>query len=296
MAGTRRVVAPDRTGFVKVESGTRRIYWEYFGQGEREVVVLLNGLAMLTRSWYRNVPSVYPEFDVLLYDYFGQGQSSQEDEPYSIPRFCDYLVRIMDVLGIDRVHPIGVSYGGFIAADLGRLHQDRLHTLTLSGIILTRETLFQMYQDLSLMFYRLPEPAFEIYTHYMYEKIFGEKFAQMVYGESSERTRLKFYDRYHDRKHCLIRLTEAQDPFFENIDRDPDTYRGVTTPTLLFTGEQDRALPPWQQQKLLDILPNARQILVPESGHLTYLERPDIFWPAVKAFLRAKTVEFEVEG
>ena len=289
MAANARVAA-DITGFVQVEQGTRQVYWEYFGQGEREVVVLLNGLAMLTRSWYRNLPSIYPEYDVLLYDYFGQGRSSQEDEPYYIPRFCDYLIRIMDELGIERIHPVGVSYGGFIAADLGRLYGDRLHTLTLSGIILTRETLFQMYQDLSLMFYRLPEPSFEIYTHYMYEKIFGEKFAQMVYGESSERTRLKFYDRYGDRKHCLIRLTEAQDPFFENIDNDPDAYRGVTTPTLIFTGEQDRALPPWQQRKLLDILPNSRQIMVPESGHLTYLERPDIFWPAVKAFWRAKSV------
>jgi len=293
MAETGRV-APDKAGFVQVEHRTRQIYWEYFGQGEREVVVLLNGLAMLTRSWYRNVPSVYPEYDVLLYDYFGQGQSSQEDEPYSIPGFCDYLVQIMDELGIERIHPVGVSYGGFIAADLGRLYGDRLHTLTLSGIILTRETLFQMYQDLSLMFYRLPEPAFEIYTHYMYEKMFGERFAQMVYGESSEQTRAKFYDRYHDRKHCLIRLTEAQDPFFENIDRDPQAYRHVTTPTLILTGEQDRALPPWQQRKLLDILPNARQIMVPESGHLTYQERPDIFWPMVKAFFKARSVEFRV--
>jgi 3-oxoadipate enol-lactonase len=293
VAETRRV-APDKTGFVRVENGTRQIYWEYFGHGEREVVVLLNGLAMLTRSWYRNLPSVFPEFDVLLYDYFGQGRSSQEDEPYFISKFSDYLIRVMDELGIERVHPIGVSYGGFIAAGLGRLHQERLHTLTLSGILLTRETLFQMYQDLSLLFYRQPEPAFEIYTHYMYEKIFGENFARMVYRESSERTRHKFYDRYKDKKYCLIRLTEAQDPFFENIDRDPDAYRGIQTPTLILTGEQDRAIPPWQQRKLLDILPNARQIMVPESGHLTYLERPDIFWPMVKAFFREKSVDFEM--
>jgi pimeloyl-ACP methyl ester carboxylesterase len=278
---------------VQVENGAREIYWEYFGRGEREVIVLLNGLAMLTRSWYRNVPSVRSEYDVLLYDYLGQGRSSQEDEPYYIDRFCDYLIHILDVLDIERIHPVGVSYGGFVAAGLGRLHSDRLHTLTLSGILLTRETLFQMYQDLSLMFYRLPEPAFEIYTHYMYEKIFGEEFAQRVYGPSSELTRLKFYDRYRDKRYCLIRLTEAQDPFFDDIDRNPDAYRHVRTPTLVLTGEQDRAIPPWQQRKLLDILPNARQIIVPQSGHLTYLERPDFFWPTVKRFLRAKTVDFD---
>jgi 3-oxoadipate enol-lactonase len=283
-------VAPDRTGFVDVERGTRRIYWEYFGHGEREVVVLLNGLAMLTRSWYRNVPNVHPEYDVLLYDYFGQGQSSQVDEPYFIPKFCDYLIQIMDALGIDRVHPVGVSYGGFIAADLARLYQDRLHTLTLSGILLTRETLFQMYQDVSLMFYRGTDYAFEVYTYYMYEKIFGETFASQVYGESMERTRAKFYDRYHDKKYCLIRLTEAQDPFFAHIDAHPDAYTGIQTPTLLLTGEQDRAIPGWQQAKILDMLPNSRQILIPECGHLTYLERPDVFWPTVRRFFATKSV------
>lgn len=283
---------PDRTGYVRVEDGRRQVYWEYFGHGEREVVVLLNGLAMMTRSWYRSVSLLHPRFDVLLYDYFGQGNSSQEDEPYFIHCLAEHLIRIMDELGIDRVHPIGVSYGGFIAADLGRLFQERLHTLALSGILLTRETSFQMYQDLSLMFYRRPDPAFEIYTHYMYERMFGEAFARKIYGERMEQGRARFFDRYHDRKYCLIRLTEAQDPFFELIDGDPDAYRHIRTPVLLLTGDQDRAIPPWQQAKLLNILPNIRQIMLPGSGHMTYLERPDIFWPAVISFMEAKSVDF----
>jgi pimeloyl-ACP methyl ester carboxylesterase len=74
-------VAPNKTGFLNVEAGSRRIYWEYFGEGNKEVVVMLNGVAMLTRSWYRNIINLQPEYDILLYDYFGQGQSSQEDEP-----------------------------------------------------------------------------------------------------------------------------------------------------------------------------------------------------------------------
>ncbi len=294
--GDKPRVAPDQTGFLDVEDSTRRIYWEYFGRGEREVVVLLNGLAMLTKSWYRNVPEIYPEYDVLLYDYFGQGQSSKEDELYYIPKFCDYLIAIMDHLEIDRIHPVGVSYGGFIAADLGRLYQDRLHTLTLSGILLTRETLFQMYQDISLMFYRASREAFDIYTYYMYEKIFGETFATRVYGDSMERTRAKFYDRYHDKTYCLIRLTEAQNPFFENIDQNPDAYRDIRTPTLILTGEQDRALPRWQQEKLLDIIPHSRQIIVAGCGHLTYLERPDVFWPVVRSFFATKSIDVPLDG
>ena len=74
-------------------------------------------------------------------------------------------------------------------------------------------------------------------------------------------------------------------------EREDDLLSSMLT---IHLGEQDRAIPPWQQRKLLDILPNARQIMVPDSGHLTYLERPDIFWPAAKAFFAAKSTRFDV--
>jgi 3-oxoadipate enol-lactonase len=289
----REEFAPSRTGYVDVEDGTRKIFWEYFGNGDQEVVVFLNGLAMLTRSWYRTVPLLHPDYDILLYDYFGQGQSSAEDEPYFISKFADYLIQVMDALQVDKIHPIGVSYGGFIGAELGRLHQDRLHTLTLSGMLLTRETLFQMYQDLSLRFYGSTDEVFDLYTQYLYEKTFGENISRKIYGESMEAGRRKFYERYKDQKYCLVRLTEAQNPFFANINNEPDTYRGVLTPTLILTGEQDRAIPPWQQAKLVSILPNSRQIMLPECGHMTYMERPDIFWPTLRKFFAAKSVDFE---
>ena len=283
---------PSKTGVIKVDNDTRQIYWEYFGDGEKEVVVFLNGLAMLTKSWYRTVPFLHPDYDILLYDYFGQGSSSQEDEPYYISKFADYLVMVMDENEIEKIHPIGVSYGGFIGAELGRLHQDRLHTLTLSGILLTRETLFQMYHDISLRFYDSTDEVFDIYTQYLYEKTFGENLSRKIYGEAMERGRFKFYDRYRAIKYCLVRLTEAQDPFFENIDSDPDAYRKVMTPTLILTGEQDRAIPPWQQSKMLEILPVSRQIMVPDSGHMTYMERPDLFWPTFRVFMEEKSIDF----
>ncbi len=71
-----------------------------------------------------------------------------------------------------------------------------------------------MYQDLSLTFYTSPDPAFEIYTQYMYEKIFGEAFCRRIYGDKMDRMRQGFFDDYHGKEYCLIRLTEAQNPFF----------------------------------------------------------------------------------
>jgi pimeloyl-ACP methyl ester carboxylesterase len=285
-------LTPDRSGHVT--SGDQRIYYEYFGAGDREVVCLLNGLAMSTASWYHFVGLLEDSYDVLLWDYQGQGRSSCDDIPYTIPGLCHYLTQIVDELGIERFHLMGISYGGFIALEYARLYQERLDTLTVSGILLTEDRLFEMYEDISLRFYRGGPEAFELYTHYMYEKIFSERFVRTLEPEQLEKMRQNFYDRYWDKTHCLIRLTEAQDPFFAALEENDAGYRAIQTPTLILAGDQDRAIPPWVQRKLCDILPNTRFVLAEECGHVVYLERAAFFFDNLKRFARAKTVDFEL--
>jgi pimeloyl-ACP methyl ester carboxylesterase len=282
---------PDRSGYLDVPEDDVRIHWDYFGKGDREVFVFLNGLAMLTESWYTSVPRVHPEFDVLLFDYPGQGKSTRADVPYSIPRFCEYLARIMDDLGIDRVHTQGVSYGGFVCAEFGRLFPDRLLTQTLSGILLSRTHTFQMYQDMSLRFYAMGEPGFDLYTRYLYEKIFSEKFLAKIHTKV-DKMRTKFYENYRRDVRCLVRLTEAQDPFFEELDENRAGYRSVTAPTLVMAGEYDRAIPLWAQAELIEIFPNSKLIVLPECGHLTYFEEPDVFWTNLEALARSKSADY----
>ena len=104
--------------------------------------------------------------------------------------------------------------------------------------------------------------------------------------------RQRFVERYRDRLHCLIRLTEAQDPFFAAVPGRMPEYRAVITPTLVMPGAQDRTIPLWQQKKLLDVFPNSRWLEIPECGHVAYLERPDVFFGNLMALMRAKSVGF----
>jgi pimeloyl-ACP methyl ester carboxylesterase len=284
-------VIPDRSGYLNVPEDSARIYWEYFGAGDKEVLVLLNGLAMSTRAWYRSLCIVQPDYDVLLYDYLGQGKSTCDDVPYLIPRFCDYLASIMDALSIDKVHTMGVSYGGFIGADFGRLYPHRLHTQTLSGILLSHEVSFQMYQDLSLRFYQGGADAFDIYTQYLYEKIFGEAFLRAV-GPKLEKMRASFVKSYEDRVFCLVRLTEAQNPFFAELDQNLAGYRACRVPTLIIAGGHDRAIPPWMQRKMCAIYPVHKLLVFEGSGHMTYMEYPELFWSALKRTMAAKSVDW----
>ncbi|MGB5295617.1 MAG: alpha/beta hydrolase [Thermoanaerobaculia bacterium] len=285
-------ISPDKSGHLQF--GDNEIWWEYFGQGDKEAVCLLNGLAMHTKAWYWFLKQFQPDYDVILYDYLGQGLSSCPNEPHFIPEQARYLTGIMDHLDIDKIHLTGISYGGFVGLDFARLYQDRLYTNTLSGILLSHERHFQMYQDLSLRFYAGGPEAFEIYTHYLYEKIFGEGYLKATPPETLEDMRQRFHDRYKHRVHSLVRLTEAQNPFFEGLDERLAEYRAVQTPTLLISGSQDRCLPLWQQEKLLDVFPDIRYLLVEGAGHVVYLERPEIFFPVLRAFMKAKSTDFEM--
>ncbi|MHB1044550.1 MAG: alpha/beta fold hydrolase [Thermoanaerobaculia bacterium] len=282
-------IVPDREGFLEV--GAHRIRWEYVGKGDREAVCLLNGLAMHARAWYGVLPRLVDACDVVLYDYLGQGLSSAPDEPYSIPAFAGYLPRVLDLLGIERVHAVGVSYGGFVAAEVARLFPERLHTLTLSGILLSHEELFSMYQEISLRFYRGGPEVFELYTHYMYEKIFGETFVSAM-KESLPALRTRFHDRYRDRTHALIRLTLAQDPFFEALDGNLAGYAAFPGPVLVVPGAEDRTIPTWVQKKLLSVFRDARWEPIEGSGHVVYLEKPDAFFGVLGRFLAAKATSF----
>lgn len=278
-------IASDFSGFVTAKN--RQIYWEYFGRKEREVVCLLNGLAMSTKSWQPFLLRLTEEYDVLLYDYLGQGQSSCKDEPYFIPSFCDHLSLILDTQTIEKIHLMGISYGGFVALDFARLYQERLHTLTLAGILLSHEELFQMYQELSLRFYRAGPEGFTLYTHYMYEKIFGESFVRSA-KENLERMREGFHDSYKDRVHSLIRLTEAQVPFFAELDSNLDGYRSIKTPTLIMMGAEDRVILPEVQRKICNIIPNTRFEIITDAGHVVYLEKPEQFFGMLKEFIHTR--------
>lgn len=286
---------PDQSGSLYVADDDVHIHWDRFGTGERETVVFLNGIGMLTESWFTSVPRLLPDYDVLLYDYPGQGKSSCEDKPYYLDHIADYLAMIMDELEIDRVHTVGVSYGGFVAAEFGRRHPDRLHTQTLSGILLSRELTFDMYQDISMQFYAGGPELFDLYTRFMYEKTFGERFLRQI-GPKIEKLRLKFWENYKDRTRSLARLTQAQDPFFEQIEINQAGYRRVTAPTLILAGEHDKVVPVWMQEKLAELYPESRLLVLPDCAHITYLERPELFWPALLEFIGGKRVAFDAPG
>lgn len=63
-----------------------------------------------------------------------------------------------------------------------------------------------------------------------------------------------------------------------------DQLDKVRKPTLVVTGESDRTCTPRASRELSAGIAGSELLIVPGAGHMTYIERPDVYLPAVRAF------------
>ena len=111
--------------------GDIEIYFERAGAGEP--LLFISG----TGGDLRNKPNVfdgpYPAaFDLVAYDQRGLGQTSKPDAAYSMAGYADDAAGLMDHLGWESAHVLGVSFGGMVAQELVLRHPARVKRLVLA--------------------------------------------------------------------------------------------------------------------------------------------------------------------
>jgi 3-oxoadipate enol-lactonase len=93
------------------------VYYEVHGSGER--VVLISGTGGDLRSDPNRAKSLLAQnFEVLMFDQRGLGQSGKPDVPYAMADYADDAAALMVALGWDRAHVMGISFGGMVAQQL----------------------------------------------------------------------------------------------------------------------------------------------------------------------------------
>lgn len=98
-----------------------------------ETVVLQHGF-MRNRTWYQTwVPHIARRFRVIRPDLAGHGNSGAPPAgaDWSLKRFADDLVAILDRLGLEKVHYCGESFGGLVGATLAAYYPERVRSLVL---------------------------------------------------------------------------------------------------------------------------------------------------------------------
>ena len=115
--------------FVKVRDID--VYYEIHGTGDRVVIISGTG-GDLRSSPARGQGLLETNFQVLMYDQRGLGQSGKPDKPYTMADYADDCAALMDAVGWDRAHVMGISFGGMVAQHVVLRHAPRVDRLVLA--------------------------------------------------------------------------------------------------------------------------------------------------------------------
>lgn len=107
-----------------------RLSYRVFGE-QGDPVLFVMGFGMPGAVWGPQVDELQQAHRCCHYDHLGVGESDRGPFLRTIPAMADDAVRILDDLGWDRAHVVGVSMGGMIAQELALRSADRCQSLTL---------------------------------------------------------------------------------------------------------------------------------------------------------------------
>jgi len=98
--------------------------------GTTEPVLAVHGISSHRRlwSWLR---TEMPELTLVAPDLRGRADSLDVAGPSDVHQHVSDLVATCDALGLESVHVVGMSMGGFIAVELALRHPDRVKSLVL---------------------------------------------------------------------------------------------------------------------------------------------------------------------
>ncbi|MBD9514473.1 3-oxoadipate enol-lactonase [Pseudomonas sp. PDM22] len=110
-----------------------RIAYRLDGPAECPLLVLSNSIGTDLHMWDGQVAALSEHFRVLRYDARGHGASSVPAGPYSLARLGEDVIELLDSLGVQRAHFLGLSLGGFVGQWLALNAPQRIGRLVLAN-------------------------------------------------------------------------------------------------------------------------------------------------------------------
>ena len=115
----------------KTRVGDIEIAHRWDGARDGPVVMMAHAMGTSHRIWDPQVPALADRYRLLRYDWRGHGDTDAPAGPYTLDQFVADAAGLMDALGLERVHWVGISTGGMIGQGLGIHRPDRVASLTL---------------------------------------------------------------------------------------------------------------------------------------------------------------------
>jgi len=253
--------------------GARIFYLDTGGSGVP--VVFLHAATGSSRVWEYQIPAFTAAgYRVIAFDRRGWGRTvidpaGPQRSNLNPSTGADDLRGLLDHLGVDRVHLVATAAGAFVALDFALSFPQRVRSLVIANTIGGVQD-----ADFLELGRRLRPPQFDALPPEFRE--LGPAYR----AANAEGTRR------------WMELEKISRPEGPRAPAQPMRNRvtfslleTITAPALLLTGGADLYAPPAVMQLFAARIRNSESLVVPDAGHSTYWEQPEIFNHAVLNFI-----------
>jgi pimeloyl-ACP methyl ester carboxylesterase len=248
------------------------------------LIVLHGGPGMDHHMFRPYLDALADEYRVLYVDERGQGRSERVDPAtLSLDRFARDVDLLAEALALNGFALLGHSFGAIIAM----YHATELGTAEAYVISAGADDSDGLLADVEASLEALGSEGEAIAASWDQERTVQteEELQQLI------RVQLPFH--FHG---------EPPPGYGEDMVGSPDVLRhfanagygdfdyrpklaGVTKPTLLIVGEHDRTTTPRAARVLHEGIAGSELVIVPDAGHMSFVERTDLYLGAVRPFL-----------
>ncbi|MCC7052375.1 MAG: alpha/beta fold hydrolase [Gemmatimonadaceae bacterium] len=253
--------------------------WEAAGPHDAAVtLVLVHGFPHDRGLWTAQLAAqaaVFPHARILVPDLPGLGRSTPLPDP-SIDGYADAIAALLDHVGAQQAVIAGLSMGGYVAFAFWRRHAARVRALMLLDTRADADT------D------AVKEKRSALITRVQTDGV-GAVVGGMLPDQLGTTTRAS-QPALVERIEVMLRRAPASGvigaalAMRDRIDSRP-TLETITVPTLVVVGAEDTLTPPKDAQAIAAAIRGSRLVTIPDAGHLSPAEQPDVVNAAMAEFL-----------
>lgn len=252
-----------RTG--TATNGNVSIHYDVFGDAANPTLLLVNGLGSQCINYKEAWCEMFAAegFQVARYDNRDVGLSSHlPDAAYTVSDMAADGMAVLDALGVQQAHVMGLSMGGMIVQTMAIEHPNRVLTLT-SVMSNTGEDEFR--QSTPRAWQLLTSPGATNRAEYVQQWIDGlHEWGSPEFADEARWTAdaEAAFDRCFDPA-GVQRQFEAVGRSGSRAARLP----GITSPTLVMHGDKDNLIFPIGGERTAALIPGARLEIIEGMGH-----------------------------
>ncbi len=246
------------------------------GSNDSKAIIFMHGFPFDHTMWQAQADEFGKDYLCVAYDIRGLGESPVGDGQFTMESFVDDLEMILDELKLNKPILCGLSMGGYISLRALEKMQERFSAAILCD---TRSEADNNEGKLKRAagIKRINKEGLAPFAKEFITNCFGDDFKQNKKDDLEKIIEKSSHFNPVGVKGCLLAMLNRSDTT-TNLGK-------INTPTLLICGEQDALTPPSVMKDMFHKINKAEFVEVPNAGHMTPIENPQMVNKAIKDFL-----------